>query len=170
MSMSREACVVDILEALDVKVWRKTRYANNTGSCLWCSTDELVMVPDDEAAPIFVQGKGDPEGLMAKIESALPERLASSKYAAANGPTAVVGLEDAPEVQTALQGAVSALLAEGERQGLQRARGIFAAAVVSHFGPLPPMVAQRIAHAGYDELERWADRLGKAPSVFMAVS
>jgi len=170
MSMSREACIVEVLETLEVKVWRKTRYANNTGTCLWCSTDELVMVPDDESAAFFVQGKGDPEGLMAKLESALPERLAARVVATSDGQGSVVGLDDAPTAQAAVQGAVDALLAEGELRGLSRARGILAAAIVSHFGPLPPMVAQRIEHAGYDDLERWAGRLGKVASAFMVVS
>ncbi len=170
MSMTREACIIEVLETLSIKVWRKTRYANNTGTCLWCSTDELVMVPDDENAAFFVQGKGDPEGLMATLESALPKRLATRVTAASDGQETVMGLDDAPTAQAALQSAVDALLAEGELRGLWRARRIFAAAVVSHFGPLPPMVTQRIDHAGYDDLERWAGRLGKVASAFMVVS
>ena len=170
MSMTREACVVEVLEALSVKVWRKTRYANNTGTCLWCATDELVMVPDDEDAPFFVQGKGDPDALMTKLEAALPDRLAERDAVVPTGMGSVPGLDGAPTAQAALNDAVQALLAEGERRGLERARGIFASAVVSHFGTLPPMVEQRIAHASYADLERWSSRLGKVPSAFMAVS
>ena len=170
MSMPREDCIVDLLGELDVDVWRKTRYANNTGTCLWCSTDELVMVPDDEKAAFFVQGKGDPQALMASLEAHLPERLAQ-RPAPGEGPgTEISALVDAPSAQAAVNAAVDALLAEGEQRGLDRARNILASAIVSHFGPLPPMVAQRIAHASYEDLERWAGRLGKVASSFMVVS
>ena len=170
MAVTRVDCIVEVLAEVDVGVWRKTRYANNTGTCLWCTSDELVMVPDDENAAFFTQGKGDPEALMAALEAKLPERLAQRSESAEGSTAEIAALGGAPTVQAALNTAVDALLAEGERRGLERARGILATAIASHFGPLPPMVAQRIAHGEYADLERWAQRLGQVPSAFMVVS
>jgi hypothetical protein len=170
MALTRVDCIVEVLGELDVGVWRKTRYANNTGTCLWCTTDELIMVPDDETAALFAQGKGEPEALMAALETKLPERLAQRSDPAEGSAGEIAALGEAPTVQAALNAAVDAILAEGERRGLERARGILATAVASHFGPLPPMVSQRIAHGEYADLERWAQRLGQVPSAFMVVS
>lgn len=170
MVHERVEVFVEALRACDESVWQQTRYANNTGTCLWCSGGALVMVPDDPDGEWFCQAKGA-EALTARltpIVNAAFERLAAA------APTDTASTFDAHTPATrALLAAVEAVRHEAridaEAAALDRVRGIFSQIVASKFGLVPPHVQQRIDAAGFDDLERWGRRIFTAPNAMLVV-
>lgn len=170
MVHERVEVFVEALRACDESVWQQTRYANNTGTCLWCSSGALVMVPDDSESEWFCQAKGA-EALterLTPIVTAALERLATAQPAEA-APT----FDAHTPATRALLAAADALRQEAQRDAeaaaLDRVRGIFSQIVASKFGLVPPHVQQRIDTAGFDDLERWGRRIFSAPNAMLVV-
>lgn len=170
MVEERVEVFVEALRACDESVWQQTRYANDTGTCLWCSSGALVMVPDDPELEWFCQAKGS---------EALTERLAPL-VADALGRLVERPPEAAHPALGALTPATRALLTaaeavqrearrDAEDEALDRVRGIFSQIVASKFGLLPPHVQQRINGASFDDIERWGRRIFTAPNAMLVV-
>ncbi len=167
MDNDRARVIVEALEALDVGVWRQTRYANDTGTCLWCRDKTLVMVPDNDGQPWYCQAKGA-EALDARLRPMVEARLAEAAERAAQAVT--IGSTRLSSGQAALLEISERLRAEGFDEALVRARAVFTRIMRSRFGELPPMVEQRIAAADFDQLERWGERIFTLPRPILVVA
>lgn len=170
MKIDRAAIIAEALEALDVGIWRRTRYANDTGTCLWCSTGSLVMVPDDEELEWYCQAEGSTELSPRLAAEAGPRLEAAARAAAEIAASAAAWRSELSPAQQALLAASEDLRREGFDEGLSRARIMFAELMRSKFGPLPPMVEARIATADFHQLERWAGRLFTLPRAILVVA
>ncbi|MEZ4436709.1 MAG: hypothetical protein R3F65_30285 [bacterium] len=170
MVIDRVGILTEVLGGVDVTVWRVTRYANDTGTCLWCSTGTLVMVPDDDALDWYCQAS-DAEALTARIEPAVTAAITAARLrsdAIAEGARAT--LDALSPAARELLRLADALRREGYEEGLAAARRLFTTVVRGRFGHLPPPVEQRIAGAGFADLERWSERVAKAQSPFLVVA
>lgn len=166
MQIDRVGIVLEALESIEITVWRQTRYANDTGTCLWCSTGALVMVPDDVELEWYCQATGAEE-LTARLEPIVqPKIVTAVEVAAARGAEP---LDLSPE-QRALLEIGARMQQQGFDEALVRTRRIFARIMQSKFGPLPPMVEQRIELADFHQLERWSERLFTLPRAILVVA
>lgn len=170
MAIDRVGILTDALGGVDVTVWRVTRYANDTGTCLWCSTGTLVMVPDDEALDWYCQATGADE-LAARIEPTVTPAIAAARLrSAAIAEGARASLDALSPATRELIRLTDAIRREGYEEGLVAARRLFTTIVRGRFGHVPPPVEQRIAGAEFADLERWSERVAKAQSPFLVVA
>lgn len=165
--IDRTAIIIEALEALEVMPWRHTRYANDTGTCLWCDTGSLVMVPDDMALDWFCQATGAEE-LDARLRPEVEARISAA--ADAGEQAASVGGQSLSASEVALLEVGGRIRQEGLDEGLRRARVIFTRIMRGRFGELPAMVEQRIAVADFDQLERWSERVFSLPRAVLIVA
>lgn len=157
MTPDRAAIMRMALDEVGVEVGQHTRYANDTGTCLRCTTGTMVMVPDDASQPYFTQASGA-EALQARLDPVF-DRL----------------WREAAETQVhrsardALAAAGDALFHEGFDAGYQAALGearkVFGRMIVAKFGAVPPSVSMRIQLASFDDMARWAARLSSVRHV-----
>lgn len=167
MKIDRLAIILEALAEVGTEVSRQTRYANNTGTCIWCRTGPLVMVPDDPGRPWFCQAKGSEE-LSEKLTPLVEERLEAAKTAPVTlgaGP----GAKTLDAARSALLHAGEALYAQGQDASLDRVRAIFTTIMRGQFKSLDPIVEQRIASASWDQIERWSERVHQMPRAIMVV-
>ncbi len=150
--MTRVDLVLAALKTLGVSSGRQTRYGNNTGTCLWCDQGSMVMVPDEVGTEVFVQGPNADE-LGAILQSMGP-------------------FEPAPTEgrHGALIAAGEALFEAGIEEGLVEAREVFQEVMRSYFeGHVPGTVQNRIRHAGFEDLKRFAKQLKGAQNAMLVV-
>lgn len=170
MEIDRVGILTEALGGVDVTVWRVTRYANDTGTCLWCSTGTLVMVPDDEALDWYCQATGA-DALTARIEPVVTPAIAAARLrSAASEDGARAALDALSPATRELMHLADAIRLEGYEEGLVAARRLFTTIVRGRFGHVPPPVEHRIAGAGFSDLERWSERLTKASTPFLVVA
>ncbi len=169
MASDRAAIIGEILGELDITVWRTTRYANGTGTCMWCSTGALVMVPDSDDLEWFAQAEGGEE-LQARITPLVDARLAEAKTQPYGSLATDIETTDAssPTIR-ALVGLGEELRREGYAEALDEARTMFTSIMRAKFGPLPPILEHRIKAAEFDQLHRWSERLFTAPRAMLVV-
>jgi hypothetical protein len=169
MAIDRVGIITEALTGHDVSIWRVTRYANDTGSCLWCSTGALVMVPDDDALDWYCQATGADE-LSARLQPTVAAALtAARERAGAVDALARTALDALSPAARSLLKIADDLRREGYDDGLVITRRLFATIVRGRFGTLPPPVEQRIATADFAQLERWSERIAKAATPFLVV-
>lgn len=157
MSVDRVALFTEILESLEVEVWRSTRYARDTGTCLWCTSGPMVMIPDDASQPWVCQSKGA-DALGPRLEEALAARQMAARDAAPS------------DARQALVEAGERLWQAGFDEALGKARELFATLLRSRFESVPAIVEQRIASADFDQLQTWSGRLWTVPSAMLVVA
>jgi len=167
MTIDRAAIFAEALAAIGVVPWRTTRYANDTGTCFWCDTGTLVMVPDSMELDWYCQAKGAEE-LTPRLTPEVEARLEAASRA---GPaaTAEAGREMS-STDAALLGLANQIRREGFDEALGHARLMFEGIMESKFGPLPPMIRQRIAQADFNQLQRWSKRLFTMPRALLVVA
>lgn len=170
MAIDRLAIITEALAEIEIEIWRETRYANNTGSCLWCNNGSLVMVPDDLDLDWFCQAKGA-EALMEQLRPIVEAKLATAQPAvAAVLQSAEGGGEGAADpLRLALLNAGEALYAQGRDESLDRMRVIFTTIMRGRFKSLDPIIEQRIANASLEQIERWAERVHDMPRAILVV-
>jgi len=170
MQFDRTPIIVDGLKALGVGVGRSTRYANDTGTCLWCANGALVMVPDDPEKPWFCQAKGADE-LLEQLTPLVEPRLAKAAADAAVAADAIASnIASMTSGQRALIQLGDQLRQEGYEEALVESREMFAAIMRGKFGSLPPPVEQRIRRADFSQLHRWSKRLFTLPRAILVVA
>ncbi|MCA9539495.1 MAG: hypothetical protein KC620_11445, partial [Myxococcales bacterium] len=159
MSIDRVGIIEAALAELGIKPWRQTRYANNTGTCLWCDNGSLTMVPDDIELEYFCQATGAEE-LIVRLKLIADPRIAAAM--AAPSVAAPVEVTDLGEGHRALLAAGDALYRAGYNEALEEAREVFVVAIRSRFGDLPPTLEERIRKGSLGEMKEWAERLRHA--------
>lgn len=170
MASDRATLILGVLEELGVDVWRSTRYANNTGTCMWCSTGALVMVPDSDKLEWFAQAEGAEE-LQARMAPLVEARLTE----AATQPYGVLATDlqvdgaSSPALR-ALVGLGEQLRREGYDEALGEARTMFVGIMRSKFGPLPPIIEHRIQSADFGQLQRWSERIFTVSRAMLVVA
>lgn len=169
MAIDRVGIITEALTGHDVTVWRVTRYANDTGSCLWCSTGALVMIPDDEALDWYCQATGADELTIRLQPTVAAAFIAAREQADAVGEATRGALDALSPAARSLLRVADDLRREGYDDGLAITRRLFATIVRGRFGHLPPPVEQRIATADFEQLERWSERIAKAATPFLVV-
>lgn len=170
MPIDRLAIITQALEEIEESVWRTTRYANDSGTCLWCTDGTLVMVPDDLDLEWFCQAKGGDE-LQARLAPLVQPRLDEAARTAELVTDALEANYAAlSPAQRTLVELGEQLRREGYQEGLEQARRMFAGIMRSKFGQLPPMVEMRIEHAEFHQLERWGERLFSVPRAILVVA
>lgn len=170
MHFDRAAIIVDALTELSVGVGRSTRYANDTGTCLWCANGALVMVPDDPEQPWFCQAKGADE-LAERLTPVVEPRLAKATADATIAADAIASDRASMSPgQRALLQLGDQIRQEGFDEALAESRQMFAAIMRGRFGSLPPLVERRIQTADFYLLHRWSTRLFTLPRATLVVA
>lgn len=170
MKIDRAAIIAGALETLEVGVWRTTRYANDTGTCLWCQSGALVMVPDDAQMEWFCQAKGG-EALFEKLSPLVEPLLAeAAEKATIVAESRAAGLAAMSPAQRALLDLGEQLRREGYDEAIAEARLMFANIMQSKFGQLPPTVRARIDQAQFYQLQRWSQRIFSMPRAILVVA
>lgn len=171
MSKSRAERILVAIETLGERVWRQTRYGNDTGTTLWVSTGTLVMVPDQESRAAHCQGPGATE-LHERLRDAgayEPPRVEPPAVETPVVPEPALGTATPRAMVGDLLRAADALVAHGAALGLARARGLLKVQLEARFGPLPDPVQARLEAATFEQLEAWAPAVLTANSAARAL-